>query len=295
MTDIFISYRRTASFIAERIDERLRAAFGKARIFLDRSEIRPGDVFPERIEKSVKSAKIVIALIDQTWISVHDNETLERRIMMEGDWVRRELELAYEAGAVIIPILVDDTPMPKAIHLPKSLSYLPTRNFVTLSQVSFASGVDQLIDEIKARLDEAELDALLQDDGGPYPEPARFTPSPVEGEALTTMMEELPHWKLVESPFAVAAGAPPTGTEIEIVRHFRFPTFLEAIDFMKIASEPIDRMDHHPRWENIFRTVSVYYSTWDIGHRPSDRDFNGAKMLEKIYNDMISHRHGSRS
>jgi pterin-4a-carbinolamine dehydratase len=295
MADIFISYRRTASFIAERIDERLRADFGKAKIFLDRSEIRPGDVFPETIENAVKSAKIVIALIDSTWISVHDGVTLERRIMIAGDWVRRELELAYEAGAVVIPVLVDETPMPTQIQLPKSLSYLTTRNFVRLSQTSFRSGMDQLIEEMKKRLDEAALDALLKDDSGLYPEPARFTPSPVEGEALRTMMEELPHWKLVESPFPAGAGASPTGTRVEIVRHFRFPTFLEAIDFMKAASEPINRLDHHPRWENIFRTVSVYYSTWDIGHRPSDRDFSSAKMLENIYNDMISQRHGSRS
>ena len=36
---------------------------------------------------------------------------------------------------------------------------------------------------------------------------------------------------------------------------------------------------HHTRWENIWRTVRVYLTTWDIDHQISDRDIQLAKYL----------------
>jgi hypothetical protein len=40
---------------------------------------------------------------------------------------------------------------------------------------------------------------------------------------------------------------------------------------------------HHPRWENIWRSISVYLTTWDIGHNISDRDIQLAKYLDLAY------------
>ena len=42
---------------------------------------------------------------------------------------------------------------------------------------------------------------------------------------------------------------------------------------------------HHPRWENIWKTVRVYLTTGDIGHRISDRDVQLAKYLDRAYRD----------
>ena len=39
----------------------------------------------------------------------------------------------------------------------------------------------------------------------------------------------------------------------------------------KIAAFCID-INHHPRWENIYRTVRINLSTWDTGDRPSQTD-----------------------
>jgi pterin-4a-carbinolamine dehydratase len=36
-------------------------------------------------------------------------------------------------------------------------------------------------------------------------------------------------------------------------------------------------------WENVFRTVTVRLSTFDIGHRPSERDQVCARMIERAY------------
>ena len=74
----------------------------------------------------------------------------------------------------------------------------------------------------------------------------------------------------------------------EIVRDFRFESFIQAVEFMRRAAARIDDFGHHPRWENVFKTVTVHYSTWDIGHRPSDRDVKAAYMLEKIYAEFLA-------
>lgn len=42
---------------------------------------------------------------------------------------------------------------------------------------------------------------------------------------------------------------------------------------------------HHPRWENIWRTVVIWLSTWDIGHKPSQLDLDLAREVERIYHD----------
>ena len=45
---------------------------------------------------------------------------------------------------------------------------------------------------------------------------------------------------------------------------------------------------HHPRWENIWKTVKVYLTTWDIGHRISDRDIQLARYLDQAYSDFAA-------
>ncbi|WP_373291579.1 4a-hydroxytetrahydrobiopterin dehydratase [Bradyrhizobium guangdongense] len=48
------------------------------------------------------------------------------------------------------------------------------------------------------------------------------------------------------------------------------------------ARKRISEMDHHPRWENIWRSVDVHLSTWDIGHKPSVMDLELAQYLEEV-------------
>jgi pterin-4a-carbinolamine dehydratase len=52
---------------------------------------------------------------------------------------------------------------------------------------------------------------------------------------------------------------------LELRRAYRFPSFKKAMEFMQTACDPIQKATHHPRWENQWRTVVVYLSTWDIG------------------------------
>jgi pterin-4a-carbinolamine dehydratase len=47
-------------------------------------------------------------------------------------------------------------------------------------------------------------------------------------------------------------------------------------------------VDHHPRWENIWRTVTVWLSTWDIGHKVSRLDLELAQYFEALWARYLS-------
>lgn len=125
---------------------------------------------------------------------------------------------------------------------------------------------------------------------GLFPKPGDFKPVPLEEAQLLALLADLPGWTKATSELKTDSHYPPGYEKIEITRAFKFKTFLDAIDFMKTTADSIDNLDHHPRWENLFRTVTVYYSTWDIGHRPSDRDVKSARMLTKAYDKFIAAR-----
>lgn len=50
-----------------------------------------------------------------------------------------------------------------------------------------------------------------------------------------------------------------------IAKTFAFRDFGEAFAFMTRAALLAEKMDHHPEWSNIYRTVEVKLSTHDAG------------------------------
>ena len=63
---------------------------------------------------------------------------------------------------------------------------------------------------------------------------------------------------------------------------------------MREVSESVVKVKHHPRWENIWRTVTIWLSTWDIGHKPSQLDVDLAREIERIYKKRASRAKRSR-
>jgi pterin-4a-carbinolamine dehydratase len=94
------------------------------------------------------------------------------------------------------------------------------------------------------------------------------------------LQAQLPLWTLVKSPLPDN----PVVTREELFRELRFKSFLEAIGFMTLVAPGCDALDHHPRWENTYRIVRVYLSTWDAGlHAVSDRDTRLAEYMDQMY------------
>ena len=50
-----------------------------------------------------------------------------------------------------------------------------------------------------------------------------------------------------------------------ITRTFTFGNFIEAFGFMSRAALVAEKMNHHPEWFNVYRTVEVTLSTHDAG------------------------------
>lgn len=64
-----------------------------------------------------------------------------------------------------------------------------------------------------------------------------------------------------------------------ILREYRFGDFMEAFAFMTHAALAAEKMDHHPEWSNVYRTVSVRLTTHDAGGL-TDKDVALAKAMD---------------
>lgn len=66
-----------------------------------------------------------------------------------------------------------------------------------------------------------------------------------------------------------ALGGIPGWTEVQgrdaIGKIFVFKDFNEAFGFMTRAALVAEKMDHHPEWRNVYKTVEVALSTHDAG------------------------------
>lgn len=66
-----------------------------------------------------------------------------------------------------------------------------------------------------------------------------------------------------------------------LVKTYEFQDFRAALDFMRRAAGPIDEMDHHPEWTNVYNRVDIRLSSHDVGGVTS-RDVQLANVLERV-------------
>jgi 4a-hydroxytetrahydrobiopterin dehydratase len=90
----------------------------------------------------------------------------------------------------------------------------------------------------------------------------------LDAAALAAALEGLPAWREVEGRSA-------------ITRQYIFADFNQAFGFMTRAALVAEKMDHHPEWSNVYRTVTVTLSTHDAGG-VTDRDLKLARAMDKI-------------
>ena len=71
-------------------------------------------------------------------------------------------------------------------------------------------------------------------------------------QAVDEALKELDGWNVADGGAAIA-------------RTFDFRNFSEAFAFMTRAALAAEKMDHHPDWSNVYKTVEVKLSTHDRG------------------------------
>lgn len=64
-----------------------------------------------------------------------------------------------------------------------------------------------------------------------------------------------------------------------LYRKFTFKNFNEAFSFMTRVALIAEKMDHHPKWTNVWNIVEIWLSTHDAGDIVTDKD---RKLADKI-------------
>jgi 4a-hydroxytetrahydrobiopterin dehydratase len=64
-----------------------------------------------------------------------------------------------------------------------------------------------------------------------------------------------------------------------LYRKIEFKDFSEAFAFMTRVALIAEKMNHHPKWTNVWNTVEIWLSTHDAGDIVTDKD---RKLAEKI-------------
>ncbi len=276
---VFISYRRDdAAPDALLLSDAIRSLLGDHAVFMDTKSISGGEQWPDVLKNAVVASEIVIAVMGPDWIRIAD-QWGRRRIDQDDDWVRLELETALGASKRVIPVLVRTAQMPPADALPLSIRPLMSRHAIEIRRDYFNHDVQLLL----AQLGDIELSSSRTAiRSSPYPYGPPEGPEATDPERLKRMLEtELRQWRVVESPLPEDA----TLTRVELYRELRFKSFQAAIAFMMQVAPGCDIAIHHPRWENIWKTLRVYLTTWDIGHKISDRDVQLARYFERAYSE----------
>ncbi len=146
---ISLSYRREDSVaIAGRLYDRLQSAFGRQNVFMDFDSIPAGVDFRDHISQTIEHSRVVIALIGPNWLG---DTSVSRRIDDPADFVRLEIALALARGIPVIPVLINQTEMPKPDLLPDDLRALAFRNALPLdSGRDFHSHAERLVGAVRA-------------------------------------------------------------------------------------------------------------------------------------------------
>ena len=135
---IFISYRREDSEdISGRIYDRLDKHFGDGSIFMDTSDLEPGEDFRKSIKASIiNDCDILLAIVGKKWKA--------------SKWVRFEIETAQHQRLKIIPVTVHNATMPAEHDLPEPLKQLRSLNaFSIRSGSEFNQGMESLIEKLE--------------------------------------------------------------------------------------------------------------------------------------------------
>lgn len=242
----FISYRRgDTQDAAIGLYLQLRNRFGASQIFMDTNTITAGSKWPARIQQALDKTSVMIVVIGQRWLTASD-EYGRRRLDQGSDWVRKEIRWGIEKELLLIPVLISDAKMPNIKGLPNSLKELHDTHALTLRKETW----DHDLNILAKRL--AEMGFVDNDQKINLPSPGNNL-APISEERLNKLLVKLKYWEPVENrmPWEYP------NTRQELRRVYQFPSFAKAMDFMEKAIPIFKKANHHPRWQNQWKTVIV--------------------------------------
>ena len=272
---VFISYRHddegpTSRFVKAELDE----IFGSEHVFMDLDNIRQGDQWKEVIKSNLEACDCLIVVIGRNWLRLQD-EFFVRRIDKKDDWVRIEIETALRRGIKIIPLFIGGALTQKEA-LPKSIQKLLDSQGMVINAVSWQSDIAALVDAL------SNLGFKRTGTSVAFPSFKGIKetfPLAMSDDELQDALKELSGWEMSYAP--IPGQAPKLMQEIS--KKYEFKTFEDAVEFMYRMRPYITKVDHHPRWENIWIAVIIHLSSWDIGHKVSKVDIEMARHFDREF------------
>lgn len=73
-----------------------------------------------------------------------------------------------------------------------------------------------------------------------------------------------------------------TITPESMYRKFQFRDFSEAFAFMTRVALEAEKMNHHPRWTNVWNIVEIWLSTHDAGNLVTGKDHELAARIDNL-------------
>jgi TIR domain-containing protein len=164
---VFINYRGEDSHgYGALLYRDLIGNFGEDLVFLDAESIPAGADFVDELLARVRSARVLLAVIGQRWLTATD-PIGRRRIDDPTDWVRRELAEAFAAGVRVIPVLTDQAELPRVTDLPADIAALGRCQHRPLRRRETTSDLARLVTDL------TRLDPVLTAAALPDPRPAQ--------------------------------------------------------------------------------------------------------------------------
>jgi len=67
-----------------------------------------------------------------------------------------------------------------------------------------------------------------------------------------------------------------------LYKKFEFKNFSEAFAFMTRVAIEAEKMDHHPKWTNVYNKVEIWLTTHDAGNMITDKDTKLAAIIDGL-------------
>jgi hypothetical protein len=144
---VFISYRQSGDyrFMAASIHYAIKQHFGAERVFFDINSMQPGTRYPDELRRALARSRVLIAVIHRNWVA----DLYERQGSRSPDWVLFEIETALRTGMVVVPVLLEDAPLPTVEELPDEISDLSQRQACVLQWRSLGDDLDRLVESVE--------------------------------------------------------------------------------------------------------------------------------------------------
>ena len=147
MPTVFINYRvKKQAGYAALLDRELSRRFGGDAVFRAPRSIPPGDDFAAAILGNLRTCAVLLAVIGPGWLDFDPG--CPGSPDSPADWVRLEIAEALTRGVRVIPVLVEDTPMPGRAQLPTDIAGLAGCQAVRLQDSNVTAGIAQVARQV---------------------------------------------------------------------------------------------------------------------------------------------------